>query len=78
MDGYSLIRKVRVMEQEGVERIPAIALTAHAREEDRLKALEAGFQLHVTKPVESDELIAMIKSLASKPPEAKEEIEGSY
>lgn len=67
-DGYSLIRKVRAMEQRGDQKIPAIALTAHAREEDRLKALEAGFQSHVTKPVEPDELIASIKRLASKPP----------
>lgn len=68
-DGYSLIRKIRAMEQAGDDRIPAIALTAHARVEDKSQALEAGFQSHVTKPVEPAELIAMIRSLAktSKP-----------
>jgi PAS domain S-box-containing protein len=72
-DGYSLIRKVRAMEQDGDRKVPAIALTAHAREEDRLKSLEAGFQSHITKPVEPDELIAMIQRLAGKSPEQKKE-----
>ncbi|HSK72129.1 MAG TPA: PAS domain S-box protein, partial [Pyrinomonadaceae bacterium] len=62
-DGYSLIRKVRALEANG-KRIPAIALTAYAREEDRMRALLAGFQVHVAKPVNPVELIAVIGGLA--------------
>jgi CheY-like chemotaxis protein len=63
-DGYSLIRNVRLKEageKQGWK--PAIALTAHARVEDRLRALSAGFQAHVAKPVEPAELVAVIASL---------------
>jgi signal transduction histidine kinase/CheY-like chemotaxis protein len=61
-DGYSLIRRVRAM--KGKPRtVPAAALTAFAREEDRLHALEAGFQLHIPKPIEPPELIAAIARL---------------
>jgi ATP-binding cassette, subfamily B, bacterial len=45
------------------QRLPAIALTALARPEDRVQALEAGFQMHVAKPVEVAELVVVIKSL---------------
>lgn len=63
-DGYSLIRKVRAKESEVQERwTPAIALTAHARAEDRLQALSAGYQAHVAKPVEPTELVAVINSV---------------
>ena len=61
-DGYSLIRKVRAAEKKG-ERVPAIALTAFARTEDRMKALSAGFNMHVPKPVEPAELMTVIASL---------------
>jgi CheY-like chemotaxis protein len=47
--------------------VPAIALTAYARIEDRVKAIQAGFQLHLSKPVEPIELIAMVQSLAGRP-----------
>ncbi len=63
-DGHSLIRKVRQKEaqrRQGWK--PAIALTAHARVEDRLRALSAGYQAHVAKPVEPTELVAVIASL---------------
>jgi PAS domain S-box-containing protein len=60
-DGYSLIRKVRA-EQSG-RKIPAVALTAYARVEDRIRALEAGFQSHVPKPIEPDELVLVISSM---------------
>jgi PAS domain S-box-containing protein len=63
-NGYDLIRKVREYESEG-KRIPAVALTAFARIEDRIKALSAGFQMHVPKPVEPAELISIIASLTS-------------
>jgi PAS domain S-box-containing protein len=63
-DGYELIRRVRereVLHQQ--KRMPAVALTAYARVEDRLRALSAGFQMHVPKPVEPAELAAVIASL---------------
>jgi PAS domain S-box-containing protein len=63
-DGYAFIRNVRVKEaRERQGWRPAIALTAHAREEDRLRALSAGYQAHVAKPVEPAELVAVIASL---------------
>lgn len=63
-DGYDLIKKVRAMEPERGGRIPAVALTAYARTEDRLRALSAGFQMHVPKPVEPVELAAVVASFA--------------
>ncbi|HWQ33479.1 MAG TPA: PAS domain S-box protein [Blastocatellia bacterium] len=66
-DGYEVIEKVREIENErgeaGPQRLPAIALTAMARSEDRLQALAAGFQTHVAKPVEIAELVMVIHSL---------------
>jgi PAS domain S-box-containing protein len=63
-NGYDLIRKVRAREASSFGKIPAIALTAFARVEDRMKALSAGYQMHVPKPIEPDELIAIVVSLA--------------
>ncbi|MFI5397801.1 MAG: PAS domain S-box protein [Candidatus Binatia bacterium] len=63
-DGYSLIRKVRALTPNRGGYIPAVALTAYARVEDRLKVLSAGFQTHVPKPVEPAELIAIMASLS--------------
>jgi CheY-like chemotaxis protein len=63
-DGYTLIGKVRALPAEKGGRIPAVALTAYARVEDRVRALTAGFQVHVPKPVEPVELIAVVASLA--------------
>jgi PAS domain S-box-containing protein len=62
-DGYELIRKVRALHDARARNIPAIALTAYARSDDRQRALLAGFQMHVSKPVEPRELIAGIASL---------------
>jgi CheY-like chemotaxis protein len=63
-DGYKLIRKIRAREKkENLTRVPAVALTAYARVDDRMKALAAGFQMHVPKPVEPAELAAVITSL---------------
>ncbi len=62
-DGYQFIRKVRESKKE--KTTPAIALTAYARAEDRKKALEAGFQMHMSKPIEPSELLAVIRSLTS-------------
>jgi signal transduction histidine kinase/ActR/RegA family two-component response regulator len=61
-DGYSLIRKVR-LEESPSSRIPAIALTAYTQSADRVRALDAGFQTHMAKPVEPAELVATVKSL---------------
>ncbi|MEP6592080.1 MAG: ATP-binding protein [Acidobacteriota bacterium] len=65
-DGYGLIQRVRNLDGERGRQIPAIALTAHARIEDRLRVLSAGFDTHVTKPVEPTELVAVIASLAER------------
>lgn len=65
-DGYSLVRRVRALPPERGGQTPAIALTAYARAEDRVKALRAGFQHHVSKPVEPAELIAMVANLAKQ------------
>jgi PAS domain S-box-containing protein len=66
-DGYSLIRRVREWERARVGHIPAVALTAYGRAEDRIRALGAGFQMHVTKPVEPAELAVAIMSLIKRP-----------
>jgi len=64
-DGYSLIRKVRAAEDGTGKRLPAVALTAFARVEDRLKALTEGYNMHVAKPVEPAELALVIASLTT-------------
>jgi len=58
-DGYSLIRRVRELESDSA-RIPAVALTAYATDEDRLQALSAGFQIHVAKPIEPESFVTSI------------------
>ena len=63
-DGYELIARVREMEVLRGGMMPAIALTAYARESERQQALEAGFQMHLSKPVEVPQLIAGIANLA--------------
>lgn len=65
-DGYALLRRVRTLAPEQGGRIPAIALTAYARTQDRMAALLAGFQSHLAKPIEAAELIAMIANLAGR------------
>ncbi len=65
-DGYTLISKVRALESEGEEHIPAVALTAYAREVDRQKAIAAGFQEHLPKPVEPAELVAVVAHLVGQ------------
>ncbi|MGI9165220.1 MAG: ATP-binding response regulator [Pyrinomonadaceae bacterium] len=62
-DGYSLIRKVRLLEKAQGGLTPAIALTAHARFSDRMRALTAGYQMHLPKPVEPMELVTVIANL---------------
>ena len=62
-DGYSLINKVRTQGEKNGKQIPAVALTAYVRVEDRTRALSAGFNMFVPKPVEPNELIAAISNL---------------
>ena len=63
-DGYDLIRKVRSLPAESGGRIPAIALTAYARVEDRMQVLASGYQMHVPKPVDPAEFVMVMASLA--------------
>lgn len=65
-DGYSFIRELRGRAREKGGNVPAVALTAFTSTEDRLQALAAGFQMHVPKPVELDELITVVASLAGR------------
>ncbi len=64
-DGYSLIARLRALGPAAGGNVPAIALTAYARVEDRLRVLTAGFQMHVPKPIEPAELVAVISSVAA-------------
>lgn len=65
-DGYALIRKVRALSPDQGGQTPAAALTAYARVEDRLKSLRAGFQIHLPKPIEPIELVAVVANLANR------------
>jgi CheY-like chemotaxis protein/two-component sensor histidine kinase len=64
-DGYALLRQIRAL-KDSRRSIPAIALTAYVRSEDRANALRAGFQSHLTKPVEPADLLAAVQRLASR------------
>ena len=66
MDGFDLIRRIRSSTDPAVRHIPAAALTAFARSEDRTKALRSGFQMHLAKPVDPGELIASVATLARR------------
>jgi PAS domain S-box-containing protein len=65
-DGYTLIRKLRTIPPEQGGQTPAVALTAYAREEDQKQAIAAGFQVHISKPVDTNKLINAVASLAIK------------
>ncbi|MBW4610152.1 MAG: PAS domain S-box protein [Hassallia sp. WJT32-NPBG1] len=65
-DGYSLIRKVRSQPPDKGGNIPAAALTAYARAEDRMRAIQSGYQLHLPKPVEPAELATVVASLVGR------------
>jgi len=66
IDGYELIRRLRKQEETKDTRLPAVALTAYARVQDRMQAIMAGFSTHVAKPVEANELITVVASLAGR------------
>ena len=65
-DGYSLIRKVKDIEIEREIQIPTIALTVYASENERVKALSVGFDKHLSKPFDIDDLMAMVASLTQQ------------
>jgi signal transduction histidine kinase/CheY-like chemotaxis protein len=65
-DGYQLIKELRLRPSQQGGSVPAAALTAYARTEDRLRALRAGFQLHLAKPVQPAELATVVFSLAAR------------
>jgi PAS domain S-box-containing protein len=65
-DGFELLRRVRALGSDRGGKVPAIALTAFARSEDRTRALRAGFLVHVSKPVDPSELIATVASVAGR------------
>jgi PAS domain S-box-containing protein len=65
-DGYALISKIRALPAEQGGQIPAAALTAYARAEDRMRVLRSGFQFHLPKPVDSAELVTVVASLAGR------------
>ncbi len=66
MDGFELITRIRQSEDLAIRSIPATALTAFARSEDRTKALRSGFEMHLAKPVDPGELVASIATLARR------------
>ena len=65
-DGYSLIRKLRALGPEQGGKTPAVALTAFGRPEDRIRSLRAGFNIHVSKPVDPAELVAIVASMLGR------------
>jgi CheY-like chemotaxis protein len=66
MDGYDLIEKVRELSAACGGRIPAVALTAYAGFEDRMRVLSSGYQEHIPKPIEPAELEIVVESLAER------------
>jgi CheY-like chemotaxis protein len=66
MDGYELIRRVRSSSDPAIRDMPAAALTAFARSEDRTKALHSGFEMHLAKPVDPGELVASVATLVRR------------
>jgi CheY-like chemotaxis protein len=66
MDGYEFVKRLRALEPERARATPVVALTALARSEDRRRAMLAGFDLHVAKPVEPAELVAVVGRLARR------------
>jgi len=65
-DGFSLIKRIRQSDDHKLREVPAAALTAYARAEDRMKVLQSGFQMHLAKPVDPAELIVAVASLARR------------
>jgi CheY-like chemotaxis protein len=70
-DGYRFVRSIREQEREGATSTPAIALTAYARAEDRQAAFDAGFDIHLPKPVDINELLDLVERLAHPSPPSR-------
>jgi CheY-like chemotaxis protein/anti-sigma regulatory factor (Ser/Thr protein kinase) len=66
MDGFEFIRRIRASTNADIQEIPAAALTAFARSEDRTKALQSGFEMHLAKPVDPGELVASVATLVRR------------
>jgi CheY-like chemotaxis protein len=66
MDGFELIRRVRTSANAQAQHLPAAAITAYARPEDRALALESGFQVHMPKPVDPGEIVRIVGSLVHR------------
>jgi len=67
-DGYALIRKLRRLKDRTGSDIPAIALTAYATPDDRARALAAGFQMHLAKPIEPEKLVTSVATALGRKP----------
>jgi CheY-like chemotaxis protein len=67
LDGFELIKRIRQLPETRLRDVPAAALTAYARAEDRVKALQSGFQMHLAKPIDPAELIVAVAALAKRP-----------
>jgi CheY-like chemotaxis protein len=65
-DGFALVREIRSCKSEKVRNLPAIAVTAYANPEDRVRALVAGYQNHIPKPVDANVLAAAIAKLVAR------------
>jgi CheY-like chemotaxis protein len=70
MSGYALMRRIRQLPPEAGGQVPAAAISAHASASSREQSLEAGFQAHVTKPLDPETLVTTVLSLASRSPVA--------
>jgi len=66
VDGFQLIERVRSHSDRLVRAIPAAALTAYARSDDRVRALRAGFHMHMAKPIDPVELVTTVATLATR------------
>jgi PAS domain S-box-containing protein len=65
-DGYGLIRKIRALEDQAGPQLPAVAITAYAKEEDRNRALSSGYQIYLAKPIELAELVSVVAKAAGR------------
>jgi CheY-like chemotaxis protein len=70
MDGFTLIDRIQASQKPSIREVPAAALTAYARTEDRVRALRRGFRMHLTKPIHPTELVAAVAALAGRVPTA--------
>jgi CheY-like chemotaxis protein len=66
LDGYTLVRQIRALAPDQGGKTPAVALSAYNLPDDRVRSLRAGFNFHVSKPVDPTELVAIVASLAGR------------